>query len=206
MFSVDLRNAVLTVALVVVIFFLGSFIFSSVFKAHSFESEFENVLFVSDYAEPTGFLKAVPAGFNDFAVSPEFSEKGSTSFMTQGLTLFNSVLVAKGKKVETIARVVDFEQKILYCQVNDGNVFENKRIEPPECKARLDNPQGFVFFLELPDSSLSKSSVEVSEGRVYLRPKRFEEVAPVSFLVLSIMYPDAGAVIESMNLVLGKVQ
>ncbi|MBI4044323.1 MAG: hypothetical protein HY392_01295 [Candidatus Diapherotrites archaeon] len=202
----NLRNVVLAVVLLLLIFFLGSFIFSGVFQAREFESEFENVLFVSDYAEPIGFLKAVPGGFNDFAVSPEFSEVGSTSFMSQGLTLFNSVLVAKGKKVETIARVVDFEQQLLYCQVNDGNVLENQRIEAPDCSEKLESFPGLVFFIELPDAALSKSSVEVSEGRVYLRPRSFEEVARVSFLVLSIIYPDAGAVIDSMNRVLDRVQ
>lgn len=199
------RDILLALVLLVVIFLLGSFIFSNVFKAHAFESEHEGVSFVSDYAEPIGFLKAVPMGFNDFAISPEFSETGSTSFMTQGLTLFNSVLIAKGEKVETIARVVDFEQRLLYCQVNDGNVLENRRIEASECQSKLDSQKGVVFFLELPDSKLSLSTVEVFENKVYIRPKTFEEVARVSFLVLSIMYPDAREIIESLNDILDRV-
>ena len=202
----NLRNAVLAVVLVLVIFFLGSFIFSSVFRSHVFETELEGVLFVSDYAEPAGFFSAVPAGFNDFVVSPEFSETGSTSFMSQSLALFNSVLVAKGKNVETVARVVDFEQKILYCQVNDGNVLENQRIESLACKEKLENFPGLVFFIELPQVELSRPMVEVFENRVVLRPRVFEEVAPMSFLVLSKMYPDAAQIIESMNLVLDRLQ
>lgn len=198
------QHLVITVALVLVIVFLSWFIFSNSFKEFAFEEQVEGVLFVSNLGKPLELLKA-KEGVGSFVVSPAFFESGSASYMSQSLALFNSVLIVKGKEVKTLGRVVDSSGNLLYCQSNDGNYMENFRVEANECLQELGLASGTVLFVELPDSSLSMSTVEVYQEKVVLKPKDFSEVSRVSFVVLKSIFPDAEEVIKSINFVLDKV-
>lgn len=183
---------------------MAFFIFSSYSAQFAYSFESENVLFVSNTVHPGEFLSSV--GSKDyFMVSPAFYESGSTSFMTESLTLFNSVLIVKGKSVKTLARVVDPQKNLLYCQSNDGNVLENFQVDTALCMQELGSFQGIVFEIELPDPSLSKSMVEISGNRVILSPKDYSEVPRVSFVVISTIFPDASEIIGSVNEVLSRV-
>lgn len=198
------QHMIISGILVVIIFFFSLFIFSSIFKENVYELESKGLLFVSDSLHPTQFF-GIASATQSFVVSPQFAETGSTSFMTESLALFNSVLISNDKKVETVARVVGPDKSLLYCQVNDGNVLSNRRIESAECMQRLDSTQKIVFFVELPDDSLSRSKVEVFSNKVIVRAKNFAEVSPASFVLLESIFPNAAQVVEGVNVVIGHI-
>ena len=82
---------------------------------------------------------------------------------------------------------------------------ENNKIDSISCQKRLEAPSGLVFFIELPRAGAAKSTVEVMQGKVFIRPKDFSEVTRVSFVVLKAMFPDAGLSVYRVNQILGKV-
>ncbi len=199
------KYVLLSVALAIVILVFVSFIASTLFKSYAFEFESQDIQFVSNYKHPGEFLKEA-ASQGSFIVSPQFAETGSTSFMAESLTLFNSVLIAKGKVAITVARVAGPDKALLYCQTNDGNVLVNDRIESPECLSRLEYPQSIIFFVNLPDPSLSKSTVEVKPNQVIITPRDFSEVSRVSFVVLTAVFPDTPQIIDQVNGVLDRIE
>ena len=199
------QHLFVSVILVFLIIVFSWFILSNSLQVHEFEFESNDVLFFSDDMHPGEFLSEA-AQKDNFVVSPEYYESGSTFFMTQGLTLFNSVLIAQGKQVETLARVVSVDKVLLYCQSNEGDTRENNRIEASECMGRLSQTEKTFFLIDLPNSSLNKPTVEVAANKLIVTPKTYEDVSRVSFLVLITMFPDAQATIDLINGIVSNVE
>ncbi len=187
------------VAVALLLIFLSVMVIIS-FKPKQFSYEFEtaNVLFVSNDAHPGELLQKIKDR-DSFVVASEFLPTGTTSFMTQPLTLFNSVFVAQDKFVVTVAKTVSSDGVLVSCDTNDGNRLSNRPMSAQECTDLLAKSDFTVFLVKLPNSSLSKSRVFVSENSVVIEPTSFEEVSRVSFLVLKAMYADSEEIINLIN-------
>lgn len=170
-----------------------------------FSLEQGGVLFVSNIAPPGGQLQLLGQR-NSFVVSSEFAPTGSTSFMAEPLTLFNSVLVAQGKFVVTAAKSLDSKGNLLGCDTNDGNNLVNRKIDAAECDAIFGNSPHAVILVRLPDSTLPKSRVTVLENSVVIEPNSFSDVSRVSFLVLKTMYSDSQEIVDLINNIVGQVK
>lgn len=182
------------------------FVFSVPMQKHRFELESDGVLFVSDFAHPGEQLKSFSKS-NSFIISSEFLESGTTSFMTQALTLFSSVLVTEDKFVVVVAKTVDGSGNLLVgCDTNDGNKLVNRQISAKECNELFENSPHTVFFVALPDASLPQSRVTVFENSVLIEPNSFEDVPKVCFLVLKTMYSDSAETVDLINRMLELVK
>ncbi len=143
---------------------------------------------------------------SSFVVSSEFAPTGSSSFMAEPLTLFNSVLVAQGKFVVTLAKSVDSKGTLVSCDTNDGNNLVNRKISAAECSAIFGSSPHAVILVKLPDSTLSKSRVTVLENSVVIEPNSFSDVSRVSFLVLKTMFADSQEIVDLINNIVGRVK
>lgn len=142
-----------------------------------------------------------------FIVSPEFYEKAAiNSYMAKPLALFNGVLIANGKSVISMPRVIDLQQKkILYCQTNDGNVLGNRKVEVDECNGFLNDETFFRISIAVPDNSLPKSKVLVNEDSIEIYPKNYNDVSNASYVVLKTIYSNSPEIIARINAILKKV-
>ena len=188
----------LAVAAVLVILLSAIAVLSFEPKAHAFEFEAEGVRFGSDVMHPGEQLRAL-AKRDSFLVTSEFLERGTTSFMTQPITLANSVFVVQGKFVIVVAQTLDSQGNILSCDTNDGDKLTNRPLTALECRELLDNPAHTLFLVKLPNPALSKPKVTVSQNKVVMEPKSFEDVSRMSFLVLRTMYSDSQQTIDLIN-------
>lgn len=201
------KSTELAVAAALVFLILASvfFIFSAPKQDFAFSFEQDNVQFVSDVGQPGDLLRGFGSR-NSFVVGSEFAQSGSAAFMTEPLTLFNSVLVAQGKFVVTVAKTVDAKKDVAFCDTNDGNKLVNRRMTAQECGQIFDSSPHVVVLVKLPDSSLSKSRVTVLGNGVVIEPNSFPEVSRVSFLVLKTMYADSQDIIDLINSIVGAVK
>ncbi len=201
------KSTELAVAAILVFLILASvfFIFSTPKQDFAFSFEQDNVQFVSNIGPPGELLRGFGSR-NSFVVGSEFAETGSAAFMSEPLTLFNSVLVAQGKFVVTVAKTVDAEKAVVFCDTNDGNKMVTRQISAQECETIFDASHHVVILVKLPDSSLSKSRVTVLENGVVIEPNSFPEVSRVSFLVLKTMYADSQETISLINRIVGAVK
>ena len=173
-------------------------IFSVNPQQYAYEFEAENVLFVSNFAPPGEQLQKLKEK-ESFIIASEFLEKGTTSFMTEPITLFNSIFVAQDKLIITVAKTVDLQKNLLSCDTNDGDKLTNRQMNTAECEDFLENSPHTIFLVLLPNSNLEKSKVTVFENSVLIEPNSFEDVSRVSFLILKTMYSDSKEIIGLIN-------
>ena len=120
-----------------IVLLLGFILFSGGFSEHKYTVTTQGVEFVSDSAEPAEILSELRES-PEFVVSPQFSAKGpENSYMTASLTAFNAVLIAKGKKVTVVGRVLDEKGAIASCQTNLGDPGTSKELSAGECASLL---------------------------------------------------------------------
>ncbi|VVB99218.1 Uncharacterised protein [uncultured archaeon] len=171
-----------------------------------YKVERSGVEFVSNTADPGELLDSF-RNAQIIVFSPQFVESGpENSYMANALTVFNSVLVAKGKKVVVVARVLDDKGNIKSCQTNYGDPKKGEELTAQDCAAMLSSgaPDPVIFF-SLPDSRLQKPRAVLSKGNAAVSPSSFDNVSYTSFVFLSSLYPDAQSIIEGVNSVVKKL-
>lgn len=194
-----------------IVLLLGFILFSGAFSSQSrYSATVQGVEFVSDSAEPSAILSALRES-PEFVVSPQFSAKGpENSYMTSALTAFNAVLIAKGKKVTVVGRVLDEKGAIASCQTNLGDPRTSKELGAGECAqllSGLESSGKSIVRISFPDPTLKKPRVEMaSAAPITLIPSSFENVAQVSYVFLSGLYPDAESIISGVNVAVGKIK
>ncbi|MFH1587319.1 MAG: hypothetical protein ABID38_05660 [Candidatus Diapherotrites archaeon] len=201
------KNQQIVVSAIVILLILAFayIIFQDMNKRYEYEFVEENIKFASNYNPPGEYLISLK-NENEFIISPTFYERGpATAIMTGSLVLFNSILIANGKDVVTLGRVVDPENNLLYCQTNEGDVLVNEKIELEECKNMLNTDEKAIIFIELPNENLDISEAILEKNRITIRPNSSDEVSRVSFVVLKTMYSDSEEIIAQINEILGKI-
>jgi len=53
--------------------------------------------------------------------------------------------------------------------------------------------------INFPDESLPHSFVEVSEKKIVIKPKKFDDVSRVTFVVTKVMFPNAEEILRQLN-------
>ncbi|MBI4210626.1 MAG: hypothetical protein HY544_03925 [Candidatus Diapherotrites archaeon] len=197
----------LTPVLLVILVVLGYFVFSSFgFLGYKYHSSVGGVDFVSNYAEPSVSIgDARSAG--SFVVSPEFTDSGQgNGQVTSVLTLYSTVLSAQAKEVVIIGRVLDSNGGIKRCESNLGDVRTSKELTSDECGRLLADARAFMVLISLPDAKLGSPRAVFGQGSIHIYPSSYENLYSSSFVVMSAIYPDTGAIIERVNSVLIKVK
>ncbi|MCK4884098.1 MAG: hypothetical protein KAS30_04460, partial [Candidatus Diapherotrites archaeon] len=120
------------------------------------------------------------------------------------LIIFSTVLSAKQKNLLTVGRVFE-DGELLECQSNLGEVLTNKEISKEECEQLLNDEIYAKIFVAMPDSSLSNPKVILEKGVMHIYPTSFDDVSDVSFIAIEAMYPDAEAIIDSVNEIVSRI-
>ncbi|GEM_PF-2325364 len=192
-----------------IVLLLGFILFNGGSSQHKYTVTTQGVEFVSDIAEPSEILSGLRES-REFVVSPQFSAKGpENSYMTASLTAFNAVLIAKGKKVTVVGRVLDEKGAIASCETNLADPRTSKELGAGECKEMLSGFEASgtpIVRISFPDGRLAKPRVEMaSAASITLSPSSFGNVSHVSYVFLSGLYPDAETIISNVNGVVGKI-
>lgn len=193
-----------SVAVVFLIVIAGLVIFQEVFKPFGHTIVVENIEFRSQ--KPAAELFAELREERSFVVSPQLVQRGPiNSYMVQSLTLFSSVLIGNGKRVISMPRIVDDQKALIACQTNDGNVLANRELTSTDCLSMLSDTKYVKVKIELPDESLKRSQVLLSQDSIEIKPKSFQEINRVSFVVLVTMYENSEEIVAKINQILQQV-
>lgn len=196
----------LTLAVGVLIIALGAYVMLNIgpLSTYKYSVEKKGVEFVSNDAPPADMLEEIKAS-GAFIVSPAFVEQGpENSYMTGSLTLFNTVLTAKQKRITVVARITGEKGAIVGCQSNLGDVKQNTDLSVAACMAAIGDSSSARVFIELPGEKLQRPRVVLEKGVIRVYPSSFEGVSDVSFIVLENMYPDAKSIVDRVNAVVAR--
>ncbi|MFH1255792.1 MAG: hypothetical protein V1494_00730 [Candidatus Diapherotrites archaeon] len=142
-----------------------------------------------------------------FMVSPQFFESGAANEqMTKSLTLFTSILTFNGKNVETVARVVDANLSLLFCQSNEGDARQNNKISIEECEQKLAASDAVKILVALPNKNLPNAKVLVSADSIEVSPKEWVDVSNASFETLNLMYEGSSETVAKINSILSQIK
>ncbi len=198
------QQIVVSAAVILLILLFAYIIFQDMNKSYEFEIVEQNIKFASNNKIPGEYLSLLK-NEKEFIISPAFYEQGpANAVMTNSLVLFNSILIANGKDVITLGRVVDPENNLLYCQTNEGDVMVNEEIGIEECQNML-NLDKVIILIEIPDETLEISEAILENNKITLKPNSFDEVSRVSFVVLQTMYSDSEEIIAKINEIMGRI-
>lgn len=196
-----------TAIVAVLIFVLLAFIISqgNVFSEYKYVVVKNGVEFVSNSAPPAELLQSYRDA-PEFIVSPQFVESGpENAYMTSTLTVLNMVLVAKGKKVTVIGRVLDDKGSISSCVSNFGDPRVGKDLNAFECNNLFAEKKGSVaVYVSLPDQKGQLPRIVLDAKTVTISPTSFENTYYAAYSFASSLYPDADAIIEEVNSIVRK--
>jgi len=190
----------LTAVAAVLIIAVGGYVFLGLItQDYTYRVVKDGVEFVSNDAEPAALLEGLKS-YSSIIVSPQLVAQGpENTYMTESITMFNTVLTAVGKRPVLVVRVLDDSGNITGCQSNLGDVTVNRELSPAECTQLLSDATSGRIFISLPDAELDAPRVVLENGVMRVMPSSYESVSGVSFTALSSMYPESGDIIEGVN-------
>ncbi|MCR4368318.1 MAG: hypothetical protein NUV67_00230 [archaeon] len=194
-------TAIAAVAIIVV----GAFVLMNLPKDYKYSVEKDGVRLVSNEKEISELLSSYRAA-DSFIISPRFVERGTENvYMLSSVTLFNTILIDKGKSVIVVARVLDENQNLASCRTNLGNAQTDKILDAKDCAILLEAEDSVVAMVSFPKDGASLGLVELSEGKISITPASFEDVGWASFVFLESLYPDAQDIIDRVNLIVQRL-
>ncbi len=189
-----------------IVVLLGFLYFGGGFQEYRYLVTSNGVDFASNSAEPNTLLFGIRDS-GQFIIAPQFSLSGpENSYMASSLTMFNSVLIYRGKKAITVGRVLDENGNIASCQTNLGDTKTSKGLSAQECNEMLSDSSGpVVVLISFPDPKLKRPRVVLSEKAVRIIPSSFDNVSYVSYAFLSSLYPDSASAIANVNSIVRRI-
>lgn len=163
----------------------------------------EQTLIESGENNPYSLFASFPEN-SVFLISPQMNEKTDAvdHAMFNGMALFLQVIEGNGKKAVQVIRVYDESNSLSYCLTNFGDVNKSERLEADACLDYLSPQNGALVLIEFPDSELSQPSLEISEGRLVVRPSSNDDIGKTSFLALRILFKNSQEIIERSSVIL----
>ncbi|MCR4335222.1 MAG: hypothetical protein NUV57_01655 [archaeon] len=194
----------ITAIVAVLIVVLAGFIFINLdLSDYKYSVEREGVRFVSNSAQPSELLSEM-RNSKTFIISPQFVEIGSeNTYMVSTITLFSTVLIAKGKDVIVVGRVLDEKGNLIKCQTNLGNVKTNEELSVEKCNQLLSDNFNTRIFISFPTGKTSL--VELEPRTIKITPSSFTDISHVSFVVAKALYEDAEQIIEQVNILVDRL-
>jgi len=188
--------SVLVVAMIVIV---GAFVYLNLdFGGYKYSLEKEGVLFYSNEMPVADSFSALREN-KVFVIAPEFVEQGNeNTYMVSAVTLFSTVLTAKGKDVILVARVLDEQGNLVSCQSNLGDFKTNAELSIEECNNLLNDSTNARIFISFP-KALSKPEVVFSNNSASITPVSFQTINGISFAFLENLYPDSKQIIDTIN-------
>jgi len=109
---------------------------------------------------------------NNVLLVLDFKEKDLNFLanISESVIYMHSVLGAKQKNVLFVINTLNDERRIVGCQSNMGDIYENKTLTADECKLLLDSNRTSII-IDYPDNSLKNTSVyaSVTEKFIYIK-------------------------------------
>lgn len=196
----------LVAALVLLAVLFASLTIMQLLNPYKYSTVENGVEFLSDVQSPDAQLAAL-AEKRLFIVSPELYGQGTAnSYMASSLVVFNAVLKANGRTAVSLARVLDEDGTLLFCQTNEGQALTNREISAEECEGWLADSEYVKVMVSMPDASLKMPRVIATKGSILIMPDSFQSVSSVSFRALEKMYPNSAEIIDEINRMLAGLQ
>jgi len=166
----------------------------------------EGVLIHSSTEEPRKAFSRL-AQSPSFVVSPQLYEPVATidQYMFNGAALFIQVLEGNRKSVVQAIRVYNPKNELQYCLTNYGDINKAVTLSIAECNKMLQSQKSTVVLIQFPDESQPTPAIELAGQRITIKPKSYRDIAHTSFLALRIMYKNSQDLIDTSNLIVGKV-
>jgi hypothetical protein len=163
----------------------------------------EDTLIESGESDPYSLFASLSKN-SVFLVSPQMNEKTRAvdHAMFNGTAMFLQVIEGNGRKAVQVIRVYDESNGLSYCLTNFGDLNKSERLEADACLDYLSSKNGALVLIEFPDSELSRPGLEISEGRLVVKPSSSGDIGKTCFLALRIMFKNSEEIIESSNVIL----
>lgn len=133
-----------------------------------------------------------------FLISPQMHERAEAvdHSMFNGTALFLQVLEGNKRKPVQVIRIYNEGNELSYCLTNYGDVNKSETLEKEECLEYLSQENSAVVLIQFPDQRLSQPVLEISEGKLIVRPKSSDGIGETCFLALRIMFKNSQQIVE----------
>ncbi len=143
-----------------------------------------------------------------FLISPQMHERAEAvdHSMFNGTALFLQVLEGNKRKPVQVIRVYNEGNELSYCLTNYGDVNKSETLEKLECLEYISQENNAVVLIQFPDQRLPQPVLEISEGRLVIKPKTDEGIGEACFLALRILFKNSQQIVERSDFFLRGLQ
>ncbi len=123
-----------------------------------------------------------------------------TSYITDMIVLYNTILVYKGKATTTQINTVDSRGNIINCVTNRGDVYTNDLLARDECIA-LQESESSKIVIAYPSNNLKEPAVycDPIKNIIDIKPRTAKDSMISTYIVLKSKYPDLEEVIQTVE-------
>lgn len=201
------NKLILKFFLILVVIILLSLILNKIIieTRYSFTDKNTKIKFISE-----GFH--IKEGFEIFATDENYlvvfnynyQDENYLSSVVDGIVYAQSMLSAKNKNVILVISVVDSENNLLYCQTNQGSVYENNELTSQECLSLIDSEFSTIL-VSYPANESSLVVLNLSEKLLLIKPSKKEDVYSSLLISLNKMFKDAKLIEQSLGNIQEKI-
>lgn len=166
----------------------------------------EGVLIDSGGKDPYAIFSGISSK-NVFLISPQMNKtaKAVDHLMFNGTALFVEVIEGNKRNAVQVIRVFNESGEFEYCLTNYGDVNRSEELGREECLEYLTLENSAVVLIEPPNNGLPRPVIELSEGKLIIKPKTNGDIGSTCFLALRIMFKNSQEVIDKANVILGRL-
>ncbi len=177
----------------------------------------ENRYYFTDRESKIKFISEgfhIKEGFEIFSQDENFlvifnynyTDTNYLSSVIDGIVYTQSMLSAKNKNVILLISVVDEENNLLYCQSNQGSVYENNELNKEECLSLIDSNFSTIMVNYLSSGNTSSQVIlNLQEKLLIVIPNKKEDVYLSLVISFNQMFKDARLIEESLGNVQEKI-
>lgn len=196
-YAVSISLIAVAIAIVLAIVVLGPFQKELVVEGVSIDSSGQD-----PYALFAGLSQK-----STILVSPQMNERAEAvdHLMFNGMALFLQVVEGNNRQAVQVIRVYGTGNEIGYCLTNYGDVNRSETMQREECLEYISQENAGVVLIEFPDPNLPRPVLEISEGRLVVRPKSNEDISKTCFLAIRIMFKNSQQILGRASAILGAI-
>ncbi len=190
----------LIIGAVVLVLIIALALFFSMPK-YKYSYNINGVSYLSNDYVPSEFFKEMKSN-NDIYVSIDTGTQTRDQMVVDSELTWLVVLKASNKNAIMLNRAIDENNNVAFCVTNDGNISVSKRIDASSCAALLKDDSKMKILISIGEENaayLSKNSLKIfATGR--------DTISVVNQLVVLQAYPDANALLNSVNDIIGSIK
>jgi hypothetical protein len=204
-----INKLILKLIIIFIIIFLIALVLNKIIieTRYSFTDKETGIEFISE-----GFH--IKEGFRIFSQDENYLvvfnynpvDQNYLSSITDGIVYIQSMLSAKNKNTILLISVIDENNNLIYCQSNQGDLYENKELTSEECLTLIQSDLSTII-VDYPSKEYTTSKVilNLSEKLLFIKPKSNKDVYPSLNISINQMFPDAVLIEDSLGDVSKKI-